>query len=549
MVRKCKTGMAYLVLALSIGCFAWLSAGVFYLSVQFGTHGELFYVMPFMCGITIFAAAAIGFLVLISTDVWKDAFRCDIWLQIVLWLLALYAAFRHGAYMAAIVPGAYEFALYDLFTLGAAPALYVYLYLAYRFFGRMIRELFTGCFRLTGSELGFFLGFITVACIAMCVAFLAHPVLYNGHMYGAVYTFDSQRLVRDDVFAIIDGPENDLKNLLFGMFTMPLAIICHIIDDALYFMTRFYMYPFLIGFVQIITLAACIILLARMACKNQRARLAFCILFSGCYVTMLNVFILEQYIFSIFWVVACMWFYIQNKSHDYIISGVVATGCLTSSAVLFAAPLIERKHGWRGDLKSAGIYASVALLLSGKIIRILASIKLADDTLGKWANLTGSWSQKFYQFLTAIRSIFLQPRVEPVINWVGCEYSCPWLYKTSYDIRFDLFGWVVLIICIIGFVINYKDVFSRFCMGWIAASFLIMFVAGFGTTENELVIYMLYFGWAYVGLLFKLAERAFRKLPIVLYLGCVGCAAAMAAVNIPGLAGMFEFFRVYYPGQ
>ena len=60
---------------------------------------------------------------------------------------------------------------------------------------------------------------------------------------------------------------------------------------------------------------------------------------------------------------------------------------------------------------------------------------------------------------------------------------------------------------------------------------------GFGTTENELVIYMLYFGWAYVGLLFKLAERAFRKLPIVLYLGCVGCAAAMAAVNIPGLAG------------
>ena len=106
MVRKCKTGMAYLVLALSIGCFAWLSAGVFYLSVQFGTHGELFYVMPFMCGITIFAAAAIGFLVLISTDVWKDAFRCDIWLQIVLWLLALYAAFRHGAYMAAIVPGA-----------------------------------------------------------------------------------------------------------------------------------------------------------------------------------------------------------------------------------------------------------------------------------------------------------------------------------------------------------------------------------------------------------------------------------------------------------
>ena len=80
---------------------------------------------------------------------------------------------------------------------------------------------------------------------------------------------------------------------------------------------------------------------------------------------------------------------------------------------------------------------------------IICTNQLADDTLGKWANFTGSWSQKFYQFLTAIRSIFLQPRVEPVINWVGCEYSCPWLYKTSYDIRFDLFGWVVLIICIL----------------------------------------------------------------------------------------------------
>jgi hypothetical protein len=72
---------------------------------------------------------------------------------------------------------------------------------------------------------------------------------------------------------------------------------------------------------------------------------------------------------------------------------------------------------------------------------------------------------------------------------------------------------------------------------------------GSGTKENGLILYALYFGWAFLVLLFLLVEKIENKLNIKFLIPVVTMVTVIAllVINIPAILEMVNFAITYYP--
>ena len=79
---------------------------------------------------------------------------------------------------------------------------------------------------------------------------------------------------------------------------------------------------------------------------------------------------------------------------------------------------------------------------------------------------------------------------------------------------------------------------------------MIMLVGlGWGTKENGLILYALYFGWAFLVLLFQLVEKIEKKMNVkyVLPLISVFSAVVLGVINVPAIIEMVNFAITYFP--
>jgi hypothetical protein len=111
----------------------------------------------------------------------------------------------------------------------------------------------------------------------------------------------------------------------------------------------------------------------------------------------------------------------------------------------------------------------------------------------------------------------------------------------------SMMGMALLTLAIAGFVLNYRNKFARICLFWMALSFLILCLVGWGTAENGLIIYSLYFGWAYFCLVFLAVEKLFAAWPLGRNTVFSLVIAALAYFNIPGIIDLIQFGIRYYP--
>ena len=98
-------------------------------------------------------------------------------------------------------------------------------------------------------------------------------------------------------------------------------------------------------------------------------------------------------------------------------------------------------------------------------------------------------------------------------------------------------------------VFNRKKKISLAAGAWVLLSAIVLSVIGWGTKENGLILYALYFGWAYLVLLFQLIVNACEKLKISF--GVVAISIIIIVIlliyNIPGVRNMLQFAFQYYP--
>lgn len=115
--------------------------------------------------------------------------------------------------------------------------------------------------------------------------------------------------------------------------------------------------------------------------------------------------------------------------------------------------------------------------------------------------------------------------------------------------HFSLPGAVLLGFCLTSLILNRKKKIARLAGAWIGFSVLLLLVVGWGSPENGMVLYSLYFSWAFFVLLFLLMDRVAEKVQMKLLIPVVSCAAAAVLIvcNCNGMAELLAFATNYYP--
>ena len=96
---------------------------------------------------------------------------------------------------------------------------------------------------------------------------------------------------------------------------------------------------------------------------------------------------------------------------------------------------------------------------------------------------------------------------------------------------------------------NRKKRSSAIAAGWVAFSLVVLVGIGWGCAENGLILYSLYFGWAFIVLAFQLLEYVADHLGCELLIPalCLLSSVVMLAVNVRAIRQMLRFAMEYYP--
>ena len=74
-----------------------------------------------------------------------------------------------------------------------------------------------------------------------------------------------------------------------------------------------------------------------------------------------------------------------------------------------------------------------------------------------------------------------------------------------------------------------------------------MGLLGWGAKENGMILYTLYFGWAFVSLIVMLIDKLPEKLNVLKYVLYAASIIALMYFNIPGIIEIIRFGVTYYP--
>ncbi|MDR2718172.1 MAG: hypothetical protein LBB89_08930 [Treponema sp.] len=388
----------------------------------------------------------------------------------------------------------------------------------------------------------------TIIAILIVVIFSISTIFYGPTINGnkisndVVYTLDSPALIDTNVYANIAAPENDIRQPLFGVFALPFGITSLIFSKLLFFLPD--SYAMIITIVQSILLQICIILLGRIIGLRGIKSIAFYLLMMFSYPCLLFSLAPEQYIFSILWLILLLYLY-HIKFYDNIESGytilyIAATGSLLTTGILF--PYISNRKGWEliKVIGITGIIFIFTLVIFGQTDVLWHSISSIKNLM-RFAGGAISFGNRLLQYCNFVSLCFVK---SPVYFDNTNGYVT---YQLAPITALNSLGLVLLVFVMVSFILNRNNKFARVCIFWIAYSFIILCIIGWGTMENGLILYTLYFGWAFVCLIFMGIERIMNRLPIIKYFIYVCFVLFLVCVNIPAIYDIIRFGIMYYP--
>ena len=370
--------------------------------------------------------------------------------------------------------------------------------------------------------------------------YLPNYCLNNNCHFGnsdVIYTTDSGMLNKNNTYMNVSFSENDIRQPLFGILALPFSLIAKFISNFLLFVPNAFYIVF--NTIQILLLGIIILMINRMLDSKKGSFICLLLLFLSSFSFILFSFVSEQYIISLFYLILTIYFwYFYDFETNY--SYVGALGSLITSGILF--PLVNNKHVkslklWFKSLFKVFLSFSVMLLLTGQII---AFSKERIMFLFKFTGVKLSFVDKFKQFLFFVRSIFIAPDGGKILFKNG--YICYRLNEISF---ISFVGIIILVLCFISFIVNRKKVFAVISFLWIIFSFVILCVIGWGTQENGLILYSLYFFWAYISLIYLLIDKIKNKRIRVLIYSLL--ILIMLIFNLREFFNIFNFAIKYYP--
>ena len=409
----------------------------------------------------------------------------------------------------------------------------------------LLRPLFRS---LSGTE-AVFLAAVTAALAAFAAfAFLRSRAFWDpGASYDVIYTSDSPGMFRPNVFLNLYHPENDLRQPLFAVFAAPLTGPAYLLA-APFAGAAPVAVPLLINMIQIPLLTTGHLMLAGILGLKGRNRICFLAVASATYTTLLFSVMTEQYVVGYFWLILAVYAYTETGETPVLFLSAAGGTLMTGLAM---TPLSCRPEGEKNRLKSfvskawKAALGFLTLLLAFGRLDVLLDLPAKTAVLSSFA---GGYSPagRVNQYLAFVASCFAAPAA--AADTVTCPHAS-WQLTALNVTRTNPAGLILLILCAVSLAVNRREKGIRIAGLWAGFSALLLCLVGWGSPENGMILYSLYFGWAFLLPLFRLAERTGEKLGLPLLTPAVSCTivAVLGFLNIQGIRQLLDFAVSCYP--
>jgi hypothetical protein len=162
----------------------------------------------------------------------------------------------------------------------------------------------------------------------------------------------------------------------------------------------------------------------------------------------------------------------------------------------------------------------------------------------RFTGATVTFSDKIYQYTEFIGNCFIAPSASANTTAVN---HISWQLQSVTGISFV--GVLIFLLSIVSAIWNRGKKSSLLAAGWIGFSVVMLVGLGWGTKENGLILYALYFGWAFLVLLFQLVEKIESKLNVRFLTPTLSVSVVvwLLKINVPAIIEMLNFAITHYP--
>lgn len=377
--------------------------------------------------------------------------------------------------------------------------------------------------------------------------------LYLTNNYDIVSTTDSPILLNFDVFSNVTAKENDFKNPLFGVFSLPFSIIPKAISLIIPMAN---IYALLLSIVHGALVFIAFTLLARLMKLKGVLKALFLTIISIVFPTLLFLTNTEQYAISVFYLIVFIYMVVNNVK-DKDMAYIMATGSTLTTGILF--PLLLEKANIKQGIKNiffTFLKCMAIFIISARIVLFMPGQMIENaDGLKQYSSI--AQMQNFRKYTNFAQNILLGPEIKEEISLFSAKTIKTDQYKVTFQTsrpairlvdtdKLNIAGIVILALTVLGFILNRKDKFMQICFAWVIFSIILLGVMGWGVPEDGLILYSFYFAWAFICLMFKGIEKMLTKVPKIRNTVYGLAIAAMLVVNISTIVKMVEFGIKYY---
>ena len=373
--------------------------------------------------------------------------------------------------------------------------------------------------------------------IFLCTSLFSTQLLQIDSFIG----FDTGHSVAHDFGININYEENDARHLLMSLAILPFAILPKIIANLLPFIPHFDV--FLLCIVQATISTYCTIrLMSLLQIKDNTLSSLLVALATCCSAVFINMLVIEKFVFVLFYITTTIYYSLQKSSLKWIFF-VGSVSILTTNIFLLPIILLTDKKPLKTIIKECliALLAFVCILIIfGQLNRLFFIVSTFTRIL-RFSSLKASPPSTLYvlaQYIIFIANLFFVPATKEAKSFTL-------ILKQPFFSHLIIFGIILLILSLLGYILNHKNTFAKICMYWQIFMFLILAIFGWGSPLNEMFIYSSIFFWstfALVIMFFNSVAKTKRKKII-----CISTLLSVVVIyNIIEFIPLLQFAIKYY---